>query len=92
MNTLTTDIIYLQRFEREAEAWGSLHHPHILKLLGTFRRNGFLYLVSPFIENGTVVEYIRGHPQTNRIRLVSWWFDLLVQFGQVIPHSDLAVV
>ncbi|KIO15553.1 hypothetical protein M407DRAFT_86980, partial [Tulasnella calospora MUT 4182] len=47
---------------REAAAWRSLQHPHILKFFGTFKRNKHLYFVSPFIDNGTLVEYIVLHP------------------------------
>ncbi|KAG9042266.1 hypothetical protein FS837_011086 [Tulasnella sp. UAMH 9824] len=56
----------IKRFEREAKAWRSLHHPHILEFLGTFKRRRHLYLVSPFIDNGTLVEYIAVHPEVNR--------------------------
>ncbi|KIO25944.1 hypothetical protein M407DRAFT_75050, partial [Tulasnella calospora MUT 4182] len=59
------------RFEREAAAWRRLKHPHILDFLGTFEGDGHFYLVSPFIENGTLVEYLARNPDIDRVRLVS---------------------
>lgn len=61
---------FSQRYEREARIWQSLQHPHILSFLGTFTRDGHLYLVTPFIDNGDIVEYINTFPHVNRIRPV----------------------
>lgn len=59
-----------KRFEREAYTWRRLHHSHILKFLGVLKLEGHLYFVSPFINNGTLLEYIKSRPGTNRVRLV----------------------
>lgn len=41
-----------RRFEREAETWRRLRHPHILEFLGTFKWDDHIYFVSLFINNG----------------------------------------
>ncbi|KAG9044850.1 hypothetical protein FS837_007407 [Tulasnella sp. UAMH 9824] len=84
-----TDAI-LRRFEREAATWRRLQHPHVLKFLGTFKRGGHIYFVSPFIERGTLVEYIAEHPNVNRIKMLCETADA-VQYlhKEEVIHGDL---
>lgn len=73
-----------QRLRREAEVWRRLSHPRLLPFLGAWKLGGHLYVVSPFIRNGTIVEYISKHPDVNRIRLVSSVFmPRLAQFDRL---------
>ncbi|KAG9022467.1 hypothetical protein FS837_006340 [Tulasnella sp. UAMH 9824] len=85
-----TTWLFESRFEREAATWRNLRHPHILKFLGTFRRDGHIYLVSPFINNGTLVEYLSLRPHTNRIRLLCGTADA-VQYlhKEGVVHGSL---
>src|SRR5579884_3849831 len=50
-----------RRFAREARTIARLHHPHILQLIEFGDEQGFLYLVMPFIEGGTLTGYLRRH-------------------------------
>ncbi|KAG8968223.1 hypothetical protein FRC05_001604 [Tulasnella sp. 425] len=80
----------MRRFQREAEMWERLRHPHILACLGTFHRDGNFYFVSPFIENGTLVEYIAMHPSVNRIRLLCETADVISYLHKEdIVHGDI---
>ncbi|KAG8959508.1 hypothetical protein FRC05_007721 [Tulasnella sp. 425] len=80
----------MRRFQREAETWARLQHPHILEYLGTFQRDGHYYFVSPFIENGTLVEYIELHLSVNRIKLLCETADAIAYLHQQdIVHSDI---
>lgn len=60
----------LHSFEREANTWRRLQHPHVLEFLGTYKWGEHLYLVTPFVENGTLLKYIETHPSINRVRLL----------------------
>ncbi|KAF8729825.1 hypothetical protein AX14_005990 [Amanita brunnescens Koide BX004] len=44
-------------FCREALAWRSLSHKFILPLLGIFEKRSQLFLVSPFMDNGTLTDW-----------------------------------
>lgn len=57
----------------EALLWGQLSHPNILPFYGIHinevRRSRF-GLVSPWMENGNVVNYVKQNPGVPRIPLV----------------------
>lgn len=59
---------------READTWRGLKHDYILNFLGTCRINGYLYMVSPYIDNGTLSGFVELHPEVDRVRLVSDMF------------------
>ncbi|KAG8895895.1 hypothetical protein FRB99_000291 [Tulasnella sp. 403] len=69
--------------EKEAKTWSELRHPHILEFIGLGKdKNKTLYLVSPWIENGTLWEYIGHHPECDRRA-----FLLETANGLVFLHS-----
>ncbi|KIO25630.1 hypothetical protein M407DRAFT_75444, partial [Tulasnella calospora MUT 4182] len=51
---------------REANTWRPLRHPYILEFLGTYKWGDHVCLVSLFIENGTLMNYIGTHPNDFR--------------------------
>jgi len=53
-----------QDFCREALAWRSLKHRFILPLLGIFEKKSQLYLVSPFMTNGTLSDWRKKQDPT----------------------------
>ncbi|KAF7366679.1 Kinase-like protein [Mycena sanguinolenta] len=60
------------KFCREALVWKALHHPHILPFLG-IDGDGFpssLCMVSPWMEHGTVMNYLKEHGLGNVDRLL----------------------
>ena len=69
------DFVYTlgQLLVREMIIWHNHRHPNLLPFEGVFRPdNDFkeVYLVSPFLENGTVVEYLENRPNGERRLLV----------------------
>ncbi|KAJ3516533.1 hypothetical protein NMY22_g14183 [Coprinellus aureogranulatus] len=80
---------------REAILWANHQHAGILPFLGVFRRNddaysGGLCLVSPFLEHGTVIEYLKAYPQASKSLLMK---DILEAVSYLhandIVHGDL---
>ncbi|GHO43995.1 serine/threonine protein kinase [Ktedonospora formicarum] len=53
---------YCQRFQREAQAIASLHHPHILPALDYGEFGPWCYLVTPYVAHGTLRDYIHHQP------------------------------
>ncbi len=54
-----TDPDMRRRFEREARTIARLHHPNILPLIEFGIEKNVLYLVMPFIDGGTLTNYLR---------------------------------
>ncbi len=48
-----------RRFAREARTIARLQHPHILQLIEFGEQDRMLFLVMPFIEDGTLTSYLR---------------------------------
>ncbi|KAG8914078.1 hypothetical protein FRC01_004235, partial [Tulasnella sp. 417] len=84
------DGIVIRRFQREAMTWRGLRHPHVLEFLGTFQRGGHFYFVSPFIKNGTLIDYVKINPELNRIRLLCEVADAVSYLhGSNVIHGDI---
>ncbi|KAK0503022.1 kinase-like domain-containing protein [Armillaria luteobubalina] len=76
-----------RRFEREVTIWRSLTHKNVVPLSASFFcligpptdmfRYGFLridddvYSVSPWMDNGTVNDYIKNNPEADRLQILS---------------------
>jgi len=60
----------LQRFCREGVAWKHLRHPNILPLIGVTVSNQRFAMVSAWMENGNINEFVGKDQHANRIELV----------------------
>lgn len=50
---------YCERFQREAEIMARLQHPHILPVLEYGQWNSWYYLITPYIEDGTLHDQLK---------------------------------
>ena len=60
-----------QRFCKEVVAWKYLQHPNILPFLGVSLEREKCAMISEWMENGNVNEFIQKHRRVNRVQLVS---------------------
>ena len=51
--------------------WVNLNHPHVVPLLGHSMEPEGPALVSPFYENGCVIDYLAAHSSADRNLVVS---------------------
>src|SRR5262249_29676027 len=49
-----------RRFQREAKVVSSLNHPHILTVHDAGESNGSQYLVTEFVDSGTLKDWLRN--------------------------------
>ena len=80
------DSVY-KDFCREALAWRSLSHRFIIPLLGIFEEKSLLFLVSPFMTNGTLTKW-----RENSSPLVPADIHRLVRFKYLLEQSDGIIV
>ncbi|QRV89047.1 kinase domain protein [Ceratobasidium sp. AG-Ba] len=76
----------LKRVARELHTWSRLKHPNVLELLGLALFRGHMAMVSPWMSNGTLLEYIHQHPHINRCRIA-----LAVSEGVAYLHQNNVV-
>ena len=60
----SSNVEYLERFQREAEAVGNLHHNHILPAFDYGQQYPWHFLVMPFIEHGSLSDLLDEGPLT----------------------------
>lgn len=68
---LSFSILTNKRLAREMTVWSSLRHGNILEFVGYHLSEDFLvaYLVSPYVKNGNVKDYLRKTQTTLEERL-----------------------
>jgi len=54
--------------------WKTLHHPNVLPLLGAKMANGQFEMVSEWMINGNINEFIEARREVNRFELVRLLF------------------
>ncbi len=89
---LSDDPNFEERFRREAEMLKRLKHPNIVEIEDVGESDGYAYLVMPFLELGTLTDWLRESPVSPRhgARLMRQLSDAL-QFAhdQGIVHRDV---
>ena len=67
----------------EARVWRKLHHLNVLSCLGILMsESDDLYLVSPWMDNGSLVDFVASHPGSDRTELVNTFI-----LYALIPHN-----
>ncbi|KAF9001995.1 kinase-like domain-containing protein [Cyathus striatus] len=62
-----------KRFKHEIEVWAELLHDHILPFYGVVTDLGqHIHMVSPWQDNGNVLDYVQSHPTADRMCLVGF--------------------
>ena len=81
-----------RRFEREARAASSLNHPHILTVHDASEADGRQYLVTEFVDGGTLRQWAAAEPRTWReiVELLAGVADgLAAAHAAGILHRDV---
>ncbi|KAG8768236.1 hypothetical protein FRC12_005694, partial [Ceratobasidium sp. 428] len=59
----------LKNAARELYTWSQLEHKNIVQLLGLVEFRGQVAMVSPWMDNGTLLDYIKRNPTADRYHL-----------------------
>ncbi|GAC1382011.1 MAG: hypothetical protein NVSMB33_09050 [Ktedonobacteraceae bacterium] len=84
---------FLERFRRETDAAASLEHPNILPVHEYGERDGFAYLVVPYISGGTLREHMEQEEQLplpkvlNYLEQIAAALDFAHEHGVI--HRDI---
>ncbi|KAG8687646.1 hypothetical protein FRC11_006859 [Ceratobasidium sp. 423] len=80
----------LRIMAKEGYIWSKHQHDNILEICGVAQFRGGIALVTPWMDNGTVMEFIRDQPNVDRPRLctqVAWGLVYLHEMETI--HGDL---
>ncbi|KAG9020151.1 hypothetical protein FS837_008559, partial [Tulasnella sp. UAMH 9824] len=55
-----------RHLEKEVSIWKALIHPNLLRFIGICEKDESIYIVSPFLHNGTVPQYLSNTPDADR--------------------------
>ncbi|KAF5384897.1 hypothetical protein D9615_001483 [Tricholomella constricta] len=88
--------LHAKTFCKEAIVWRQLHHPYLLPFYGVYEWPGELSsrlcLVSPWMNNGNVLQYLKVTPDADRVSLildVARGLNYLHTFDPPVIHGDL---
>ena len=59
-----------QRFCKEFVTWRGLRHPNVLPLLGVIMSGTQFVMVSEWMPNGNINQFVKAHQDKNRFKLV----------------------
>jgi len=62
--------VIAQTFCKEVVTWKSLHHPNVLSLLGVTMGERLFAMISEWMVNGNIVDFVEAHRDANRFKLV----------------------
>ncbi|KAH7925615.1 kinase-like protein [Leucogyrophana mollusca] len=82
----------LKAFAHEAIVWRHLRHPNCLPFYGVYRAGGDNCLVSPWMENSSLDQYLLTHPAANRMSLlldIARGLEYLHNSQPTVVHGDL---
>ena len=63
----------MKRFCEEVIMWRNLRHPNVLRLVGATLGNNHLAMVSEWMHNGNINEFIKAHPKASQLKLVGFY-------------------
>jgi len=78
---------------RELKIWSSLTHPNILPLLGYQMHGEYPALISQWMVNGNVLQFLKKQPDTNILSMaIGIASGLLYLHQEGVIHSDMKSV
>ena len=60
----------VQRFCKDVLTWKSLRHPNVLPLMGVTMASNQLAMVSEWMENGNINQFVKACADVDRLKLV----------------------
>ncbi|KDQ14709.1 hypothetical protein BOTBODRAFT_73750, partial [Botryobasidium botryosum FD-172 SS1] len=77
---------------REVAAWKDLRHTNVLPFIGVFEQNSRIYMLSPWMEKGELIRFLRQNPKADRKKLllqIAEGLRYLHTLDPVVVHGDL---
>ena len=79
------DLLSLQKYFREVTVWKRLNHPNIVPNLGAVSDVAQFCVVSPWVPDGDLLQYLGKNPGANRVAIVSVYIIYCGQRAKAVP-------
>ena len=79
---ITVEPDILQDFCREVITWKRLSHPNVLELIGVMMDDSGYSMVSPWMDNGSIVKFLKEGPEANPLKLARTVFRFTHPFAE----------
>ena len=79
----------MQKFCKEVVTWKALHHPNVLPLLGVTMTETRFVMVSEWMINGNINEFVKAEINADRLALVCFSFG--APASGIDGHCSLAM-
>ena len=64
--------------------WKFLHHPNVLPLIGVTMTEARFEMISEWMVNGNINEFVKKNPEADRLKLVGFPFEVSL----LLPQAD----
>ena len=82
------DSLLLQRYYRELTVWKQLKHPNVVPTLGAGPDIGELCVVSPWMPDGDLQQYLNKYPGANRVAIVRVHVPCASKYTESVTQDD----
>ena len=73
----------MQRVCKEVVTWRALRHPNVLPLIGVMMTESQFAMVSHWMENGNIDEFVKANPDADHLGLVCFSFKVSLSHSHV---------
>ena len=73
---------HLQGFCRDVITWKRLSHSNVLELIGVMMDDNGYSMVSPWMDNGSIVGFLKETPEANPLKLERTVFHFMHLFTE----------
>ena len=87
LRVLTNPSYPVQKFCKEVVTWSCLRHPNVLPLLGVMMSGDKFVMVSDWMTNGNITEFVKVDATADRLKLVCLSSQTLVPLPLMITRS-----
>ena len=60
--------------------WKALQHQNVLPLIGVMMSETQFIMISDWMMNGNIIDFVKAHPDANRLELVGFLFSCFFVF------------
>ncbi|KAF8596875.1 kinase-like protein [Ceratobasidium sp. AG-I] len=82
-HTIATDIDHMQNTAHEIYIWSKCKHENVLDIFGLAEFSSLIAIISPWMENGVLPDYLRENPNSDRSTGLAYLHETGIVHGDI---------